>query len=176
MSIISWSINYFWWYCRWWHFAVNIDCAFETILANLDYLDLSFILALSVKCGKVRDSWIIKASKAFIITVKVSKRKASQWHREIYFTFKSALIFQIFTSFYILVIIIVTIIADGSVIRTMQKIPQKLAWKLTLISRAHQTTKNYNGLLNLMKVQYPRKIYNKTGWGKFYWGSYKKSS
>lgn len=67
---------------------------------------------MSVKCGKVRDSWIIKASKAFIITVKVSKRKASQWHREIYFTFKSALIFQIFTSFYILAIVLVIIMTD----------------------------------------------------------------
>ena len=128
------------------------DCAFETILANFDYLDLSFILALSVQCGKVRDSRIIKASKAFIITAKVSNRKASQWHRKIYFTFKSAIIFQIFTSFYILVMVIVTIMADRSVIRTLQKIPQNLAWKLTLISRARQTTKNYNGLLTLMEV------------------------
>ena len=49
--------------------------------------------------------------------------------------------------------VIVTIMADRSVIRTLQKIPQNLAWKLTLISRARQTTKNYNGLLSLMEVQ-----------------------
>ena len=59
-----------------------------------------------------RDSRITEASKAFIIKVKVSERKASQRQREVYFTFKSLLIFQIIKSFYILIIVIVTIMAD----------------------------------------------------------------
>ena len=72
-----------------------------------------FILALSVPCVKVRDSQITEASEAFITTVKISKKKASQRQREVYFTFKSVPIFQIFKNFYILVIIVIaTIIAD----------------------------------------------------------------
>ena len=71
-----------------------------------------FILALSVPCEKVRDSWIAEASRAFIIAVKVSERKASQRQREVYFTFKSLLILQIFKWFYILAIVIVTIMTN----------------------------------------------------------------
>ena len=71
-----------------------------------------FILALSVPCGKVRDSRIVEASRAFIIVVKVSERKASQRQREVYFTFKSLLILQIFKWFYILAIVIVTIMTN----------------------------------------------------------------
>ena len=68
-----------------------------------------FILALSVLCIKVRDSRITKASEAFIMTVE---RKASKRQREVYFTFKSLSIFQIFKSFNILATVIVTIMAD----------------------------------------------------------------
>ena len=41
-----------------------------------------------------------------------SERKASQRRREVYFTFKSLSIFQIFKSFNILTTVIVTIMAD----------------------------------------------------------------
>ena len=41
-----------------------------------------------------------------------SKRKASQRQREVYFTFKSLSVFQIFKSVNILSIVIVTIMAD----------------------------------------------------------------
>ena len=70
-------------------------------------------LALSVPCVKVRDNQTTEANEAFIITVKISKRKASQRQREVYLTFKSVPIFQIFKNFYILVIIVIaTIITD----------------------------------------------------------------
>ena len=74
-----------------------------------------------------RDSRITEASGAFIMTVKVSERKTSQRQREVYFTFKSVLIFQIFKSFYILVIVIVTMVAEKISKKKLQKIPQKLA-------------------------------------------------
>ena len=45
------------------------------------------------------------------MTSEISERKASQGQREVYFTFKSVSIFQIFKSFNILAIIIVTIMA-----------------------------------------------------------------
>ena len=71
-----------------------------------------FTLALSVLCIKVRDSRITKASEAFIMTVEIFERKASKRQREVYFTFKSLSIFQIFKSFNILATVIVTIMAD----------------------------------------------------------------
>ena len=52
------------------------------------------------------------ALKAFIITVKASEKKASQKQMEVYFTFKSVLIFQIFICIYVLVVVIVTIMVD----------------------------------------------------------------
>ena len=72
--------------------------------------DPLFILALSAPCGKVRDSRITKVSQAFTITVNISERKASQRQREVYFTFKSVLIFQIFISFNILIVTFMTVI------------------------------------------------------------------
>ena len=43
---------------------------------------------VSSVCTSERDSSITKASEAFIITVEISERKASQSRREVYFTFK----------------------------------------------------------------------------------------
>ena len=43
-----------------------------------------------------RESRKTKASEAFIITIEISERKASQRRREVYFTFKSVSVFQIF--------------------------------------------------------------------------------
>ena len=47
-------------------------------------LDISFILASSVPCREVRDSWITEASEAIIIAVKISERKASQRGKEVF--------------------------------------------------------------------------------------------
>ena len=43
-----------------------------------------FILASSVLCREVRDSWITEASKAIIIAVTISEGKASQRQREVF--------------------------------------------------------------------------------------------
>ena len=49
-----------------------------------NYGDTLFILASSVLCQQVRDSWITKTSKAIINAVKISERKASQRRREVF--------------------------------------------------------------------------------------------
>ena len=47
------------------------------------FLQEIFILASSVPCGEVRDSWITKTSEAIIIAVELSERKASKRLREV---------------------------------------------------------------------------------------------
>ena len=97
-----------------------------------------FILALSVPCR------ITKASAAFIINTRDSESKASQRRREVYFTFISLTIFQIFKSFSILTIVIVTIMAD--------KINKKnIAENSTEVSL--KTPSDFQGPSNRQKLQ-----------------------
>ena len=60
----------------------------------------------------MRDNRITKASEAFIITVEFFERKLSQRRKEVYFTFKSVSVFELYKSFNILAIVIATIMAD----------------------------------------------------------------
>ena len=83
-----------------------------------------FILALSVLCGKVRDSWITEAIEAFTINSQGFQEESITEAKGSILPFKSLLIFQIIKNFYILIIVIVTIMADK--IRKLQKIPRML--------------------------------------------------
>ena len=101
--------------------------------------------------------------------MKVSETKTLQRRREVYFTFKSVLIFQIFESFYILVLVINTIMLDKiskkNIAENSTDVSLKTLWFAEPIKLPRTTTVywvwwKYN---ERMFFQFPRKIYNKTG-------------
>ena len=79
------------------------------------------------------------------------REETPQSQRKVYFTFEFMLTFQVFISFYILVIVIVTIMADK--INNKNIANNSTEFSLKTPFRVHQTTKNHNHLLSLMGVQ-----------------------
>ena len=91
-------------------------------------------LALSVPCVKMRDGRITKASEAFIVTLEIPKAK----HH------KSLSIFQIFKSFNILTIVIVTIMAEKISKKNLVENPTEVSLK---------TPSDFQGPSNRQKLQ-----------------------
>ena len=64
-------------------FRPSVSCEYQ-LLSIVHDIYKSFILASSVPCREVRDSWITEASEAIIIAVTISERKASQRQSEVF--------------------------------------------------------------------------------------------
>ena len=64
-------------------FRPSDSCEYQ-LLSIVHDIYKSFILASSVPCREVRDSWITEASKAIIIAVTISEGKASQRQSEVF--------------------------------------------------------------------------------------------
>ena len=108
---------------------------------------LLFIIASSVLCREVRDSWITKANKTIALAVEVSKRKASKRLRKypvgfMYFHIILILISCYLVSKLIKVRLIIRRQEDKTDNKNSAKKTIKFAWKPCQNFIAHHTFKN----------------------------------
>ena len=75
-------------------FRPSDSCEYQ-LLSIVHDIYKSFILASSVPCREVRDSWITEASKAIIIAVTISEGKHHRGKVKYFLKFISFMIFQI---------------------------------------------------------------------------------